>query len=80
MPGGPLGRPRGEFLAALNAEPVYRLLGAAGMAPETCPPSTSPSATPIGYHLRTGKHDVTEYDWRQYLDFADRHFRRVARP
>jgi hypothetical protein len=35
----------------------------------------SPVAGSISYHMRTGGHDVTLYDWQQYLDFADRIFK-----
>lgn len=68
--------PRGEFLAAKNAEPVYRLFGKAGVGVAEMPPVNHPVGQFIGYHIRTGKHDVTDYDWEQYLTFADRHFKR----
>ncbi len=66
--------PRGEFLAARHAEPVYALLGRSGLGIENFPPVNQPVGDTIGYHVRTGKHDVTIYDWQRYLDFADRHF------
>lgn len=66
--------PRGEFLAALHAEPVYRLFNAAGLGVKDMPPLNQPKMGTIGYHIRSGVHDVTPYDWKCYLDFADRHF------
>ncbi len=67
--------PRGEFLAALNAEPVYRLFKRAGLGVSNLPPLNQPVGDFIGYHFRSGKHDVTAFDWEQYLSFADRHFK-----
>jgi hypothetical protein len=69
--------PRGEFLAAKHAEPVYRLFGKDGLGVANTPALDHPVGHAIGYHIRTGKHDVTDYDWEQYLNFADRHFGRA---
>ncbi|MCX6953313.1 MAG: acetylxylan esterase [Verrucomicrobia bacterium] len=67
--------PKGEFLAAKFAEPVYALYGKKGLGVAAQPPVDHPVGETIGYHLRTGKHDITPYDWAQYLDFADRHLK-----
>jgi len=67
--------PKGEFLSAKLAGPVYALFGKTGVGVDEMPPVDSPVGGTIAYHLRTGKHDITAYDWAQYLKFADRHLR-----
>ena len=68
--------PRGEFLAAKGASPVYKLLGTEGLPATKMPAVNTPSQGRIGYHIRTGRHDVTEYDWKQYLNFADKNVKK----
>lgn len=64
--------PEGEFAAAKAAEPVFILLGAAGLPAEKWPPVGTSVQGGIGYHVRSGSHDVTDFDWKQYLDFTDK--------
>ena len=66
--------PKGEFLSGLHAEPAYALFGKKGYGVSEQPAIDSPVGDSIAYHVRTGKHDVTSYDWEQYLKFAKRHF------
>lgn len=68
--------PRGEFLAAVAADPVYRLLRKPGLGVTEFPKLDQPVGQTVGYHVRTGVHDVTDYDWQRYIEFADRHFGR----
>jgi alpha-N-arabinofuranosidase len=65
--------PKGEFLAAVEASRVYRLLGKKGLNSTEFPAVDQPISGDIGYHVRSGKHDVTAYDWDRYLDFMDAH-------
>jgi len=83
--------PKGEFLAVLNADPVYRLLGTQGIGdiPEKnsvlrrgnmiydapMPAVNEPVGATIGFHIHTGGHTLTAYDWEQYLNFLDQFFK-----
>jgi len=68
--------PKGEFLAAVHAGPVYRLLGREDLGTDQMPEPGKPVFGGLAYHIRPGKHDVTAYDWEQYLAFADRRLKR----
>ena len=65
--------PRGEFLAAKIGGEAWSLFEKTGIAEAEMPGVDEPVGDSVGYHVRTGKHDVTDYDWQQYLDFFDRH-------
>lgn len=65
--------PKGEFLSGVHATPVYQMLGLPGLELDEFPRPEQPCFSRIGYHLREGKHDVTEYDWTQFIRFADLH-------
>ena len=69
--------PKGEFLACVAAGPVYKLLGGQDLGTDQMPPLNKPIMHTIGFHIRDGGHAVTEFDWEQFLDFADMHFKKM---
>lgn len=62
------GDPKGEFLACAAAGPVYRLLGAQDFGTDQMPRVNQPimHTHTIAFHIRTGKHAVTELDWDRF--------------
>lgn len=65
---------KGEFLGGKLAEPVYALFGLKGLGADEPPAPDKSVGEAIGYHNRTGKHDILLYDWEQYMNFADKHW------
>ncbi|MEO8766420.1 MAG: hypothetical protein ABI416_19125, partial [Ginsengibacter sp.] len=66
--------PKGEFLSGKFAGPAYALYGKTGVGVEEQPPVDTPVGESIGYHVRSGKHDILLYDWQQFIRFANKHF------
>ena len=64
--------PRGEFLAAVAAGPVWELFGKVGLGTATDPVVDTAIGSSIGYHVRSGPHDITAIDWGHFADFATR--------
>jgi hypothetical protein len=62
--------PPAEYLSLVEAGKVYRLFGAPSFDQPMPAVNTPLSNGVLGYHVRSGKHDVTAYDWDRYLLFA----------
>jgi len=61
--------PRGEFLAVRSAGVAYERLGKKPLALDAFPQANVSSIGCVSYHLRAGKHDINEWDWRNYIEF-----------
>ncbi len=67
--------PKGEFLSAFYSTPVYELFGKKGIPSGEMPKVNQPIQNTVAYHIRTGGHDVKEYDWEQYIKWAKEQLR-----
>lgn len=69
--------PKGSFLSIKNAEPVFSLYQLKSGLPAEMPlPDQPVIQSSIGYHLRSGIHDLTAYDWARFIQFANYNYRK----
>jgi len=67
--------PVGSYISIGHAQPVYALYGKkSGLTSEPPAPDTPIIHSILGYHNRTGIHDLTPYDWGRFIEFADYHY------
>jgi (4-O-methyl)-D-glucuronate---lignin esterase len=65
--------PKGEFLAAVAAGPVYRLLGREGLDTDQMPAAGQPIMHTLGYYMHAGGHGTIPSDWDQFVKFMQLH-------
>jgi len=67
--------PKGEFLAAEAAEPVYQLYGKKGPGGAGFPAASDTSLlfNPLGYYMHAGGHGPIPADWPLYLQYLKKY-------
>jgi hypothetical protein len=70
--------PKGEFLAAVAAEPVFRLLGKQALGTEQMPPAGHPILHTLGYAMHAGGHGTIPSDWDLFLKFMQMHLQQES--
>lgn len=66
--------PKGEFLAAVAASPVFELFGKKGLETDQLPPAETPMLNTLGYYMHKGGHGPVPSDWDIYVQFMEKHF------
>lgn len=65
--------PKGEYLAAVAASPVWKLFGKDGLATDHYPAAGEPVLSTLGYSMHEGRHGILPYDWPIFLQFMQKH-------
>ena len=68
--------PKGEFLAAVAATPVYKLLGKTGLEATAMPAAGQPLLdSTLAYFMHDGGHGTVPSDWDVFVKFLEKHLR-----
>lgn len=66
--------PKGEFLAAIAAGPVYNLFGKKGLETDEMAEAGIPILHDLGYYMHAGGHGTLPEDYDVFIDFMRKHF------
>ena len=66
--------PKGEFLSAVAAEPVWKLLGKKGLGTDVWPAPGQPILNDLGYFMHAGGHGALPADYAVFIRFMKMHF------
>lgn len=68
--------PKGEFLSAVAAAPVYQLFGLKGPGAATPMPGANDQSllmNPLGYYMHEGGHTVLPEDWKLFISYMKKY-------
>jgi hypothetical protein len=65
--------PKGEFLAAVSAGPVWKLYGKQDLGTTTMPKAKEAILHDLAYEMHDGGHGMVPSDWNVYVDFLKMH-------
>jgi hypothetical protein len=66
--------PKGEFLAAVAAGKVYKLLGKEDLGTDVWPEAKQPIVHDLSYYMHEGGHGMVPSDWGIYIEFLKKTF------
>jgi hypothetical protein len=67
--------PKGEFLAAVAARPVYELFGKREPKDDEMPHAGQLAGDTLAYYMHAGGHGTIPSDWDVYLKFLEQHLK-----
>jgi hypothetical protein len=72
--------PKGEFLAAKAADPVYALLGKQGLEAAQWPQAGAFVPHTLAYYMHSGGHGTLPGDWKVFLEFLTAQIGTMGKP
>ncbi len=67
--------PKGQYLSLIESQAVFNIYGIKTDLPDEMPlVNEQIIQSHLGFHNRSGKHNMTPYDWQQFIQFANAYF------